>query len=93
MLDPLKRGGVSDDYCVRIGRPVLALENKSPTAIPIYDIECGEDESIGEEETELFEQILVWWNVLASKPHVIIRIQRGRGSLWRGVFFLWRRRR
>ena len=72
MLDPLERGRVPDDYRVRIGRLDFTTENKSPTAIPIHYIECGEDESIGEEEPELLQQILVRRRMLAPEPHFII---------------------
>jgi hypothetical protein len=71
VLDPLERGRVPDDYRVRIGR-LDFMESKSPTAIPIHYIECGEDESVGEEETELLEQILVRRSLLAPEPHFII---------------------
>jgi len=92
MLDPLKWGYVPDDYRLCIGSPAFVLENESPTTIPIYDIECGEDESFGEEETKLFEQILVQWNLLTPRSYFVIGIQDRRSLLWRGIPFPWRRR-
>lgn len=97
VLEPLEWGRVSDNCYFRIGCPVQisasALENMSPTTIPIYDVKCSEDESVGEEETELFEQILVRLNLLAPGSHFIIGIHHRRGSRWRSILFLRHQRR
>ena len=65
---------------------------ESPTTIPIYDIECGEDESVGKEETELFEQILVQWNLLTPRSYFIIGVRYRRSSPWGGILSFCRQR-
>jgi hypothetical protein len=93
MLNALKWGCVPDDYRLRIGSPVFTLENESPTTISIYDIECSEDKSIGEEETKPFKQILIRWNLLTpGRSYFIIGTLDYRSPLWRDILFPWRQR-